>query len=143
MNPYVRERIQRRLDTLSDDRLYQVLDYVEFLEAKYAERAASTVGVFQRLAEGLEDKMRTGGVAIGTITETMGVLNRVGSFMNGAAQSAMSVASGVVNAASRAADQVGAPPPAQMPNASAQIAAPRPPEPPAPILSVSPTDVVR
>lgn len=40
MNPYVRDRINRKLETLSDERLYQVLDYVEFLEAKYAEKPA-------------------------------------------------------------------------------------------------------
>ena len=34
MNLYMRERINRKLDTLTDERLYQVLDYVEFLETK-------------------------------------------------------------------------------------------------------------
>jgi hypothetical protein len=123
VNPYIRDRIQRKLDTLSDERLYQVLDYVEFLETKYAERAASPVGVFQRFAEGVEDKLRTGGIAVGTITETMGLLNKAASLLNGVAQSTMSVATDVVNAASRAADQVGAPPPA----ANGQVAAPKPP----------------
>ena len=31
MNDNIRERILRKLDTLSDERGYQVLDYVEFL----------------------------------------------------------------------------------------------------------------
>ena len=38
MNPYVRDRINRKLDALGDERLYQVLDYVEFLESRYAEK---------------------------------------------------------------------------------------------------------
>lgn len=110
MNPYVRERINRKLDTLADERLYQVLDYVEFLETKYAEKAASPVNVFQRFAEGVEDKLRAGGVAVGTISETMGLLNRAVGVLNGVAEKTLSVANDVVNAAKTAAVQVGAPP---------------------------------
>ncbi|MEP6766828.1 MAG: DUF2281 domain-containing protein [Gemmatimonadaceae bacterium] len=109
MNPYVRDRIQRKLDTLSDERLYQVLDYVEFLEAKYAERAASPVNMLRGIAETVEDTMRSGGIAVGTISETMGWFNKIGNALNGAAQSTMSVANGVVNAAKTAVDQVSAP----------------------------------
>ena len=119
VNPYVRDRIQRKLDTLSDERLYQILDYVEFLEAKYAERAASPVNMLRSIAETVEDTMRTGGMAVGTISETMGWFNKIGTALNGVAQSTMSVANGVVNAAARAADQVGAPSqPANTPIAS-------------------------
>ena len=64
MNPYVRDRINRKLDTLSDERLYQILDYVEFLESKYAEKSAPVANVFTRFAEGVEDKLRAGGVAV-------------------------------------------------------------------------------
>ncbi len=126
MNPYVRERINRKLDTLNDERLYQVLDYVEFLEAKYAEKPVSAVNVFTRFAEGVEDKLRSGGVAVSTISDTMGLLNRAMGALNGVAQSTMSVASDVVQAAKTAADQVGAPaaPPA------APAATSSPPEPP-------------
>ena len=38
MNPYLRDKLLQKLETLSDERGYQVLDYVEFLESKYAER---------------------------------------------------------------------------------------------------------
>src|SRR5262245_41710915 len=38
MNDHLRERIVRKLETLSDERGYQVLDYVEFIESRYAER---------------------------------------------------------------------------------------------------------
>ncbi len=110
MNPYVRERIARKLDTLNDERLYQVLDYVEFLEQKYAEKPLTPVSVFTKFAEGVEDKLRSGGVAVGTISDTMGLLNRAMGVLNGVAQSTMSVATDVVNAAKTAADQVGAPP---------------------------------
>lgn len=109
MNPYIRDRIQRKLETLSDERLYQVLDYVEFLEVKYAERAASPVSFFQRFTESVEDKMRVGGLSVGAITETVGILNKAANVLNGVAQSTISVATDVASAAARAVDQVGAP----------------------------------
>ncbi|WP_310569868.1 hypothetical protein [Gemmatimonas sp.] len=111
MNPYVRDRINRKLDTLSDERLYQILDYVEFLESKYAEKSAPVANVFTRFAEGVEDKLRAGGVAVSTVSETMGFLNKAMGVLNGVAQTTMTVAGDVVNAAKTAADQVGAPPP--------------------------------
>ena len=106
MNPYVRDRIARKLDTLSDERLYQVLDYVEFLEGKYAEKPAPVVNVFQRFAEGVEDKLRAGGVAVSTVSETMGFLNKAMGVLNGVAQSTVAVGRDVVSAAKNAADQV-------------------------------------
>ena len=36
MNEQLKQRIVRRLETLADDRGYQILDFVEFLESKYA-----------------------------------------------------------------------------------------------------------
>ncbi len=134
MNPYVRDRIARKLDTLSDERLYQVLDYVEFLETKYAEKPVTVTNVFTRFAEGVEDKLRSGGVAVGTISETMGFLNKAMGVLNGVAQTTLTVASDVVTAAKTAADQVGAPPtgapaatPVAPPAASAAPITPRPP----------------
>ncbi|MEO7999719.1 MAG: DUF2281 domain-containing protein [Gemmatimonadaceae bacterium] len=118
MNPYIRDRIQRKLETLSDERLYQVLDYVEFLEVKYAERAASPVSFFQRFTESVEDKMRVGGLSVGAITETVGILNKAANVLNGVAQSTMSVASDVASAAARAVDQVSAPSAPANPNAA-------------------------
>ena len=115
MNPYVRDRINRKLDTLSDERLYQILDYVEFLESKYTEKSAPVANVFTRFAEGVEDKLRAGGVAVSTVSETMGFLNKAMGVLNGVAQTTMTVAGDVVNAAKTAADQVGAPPPAAPP----------------------------
>jgi hypothetical protein len=110
MNPYVRDRIHRKLETLSDERLYQILDYVEFLESKYAEKSAPVANVFTRFAEGVEDQLRAGGVAVSTVAETMGFLNKAMGVLNGVAQATLTVAGDVVSAAKSAADQVGAPP---------------------------------
>ncbi|MES2524107.1 MAG: hypothetical protein V4617_15475 [Gemmatimonadota bacterium] len=129
MNPYVRDRIARKLDTLSDERLYQVLDYVEFLETKYAEKAASPVNVFQRFAEGVEDKLRAGGLAVSTVSETMGFLNKAMGVLNGVAQSTVAVGRDVVSAAKDAADRVGAPDPGSAgasPTAAGAVPVPAP-----------------
>lgn len=54
---YLRRRLWRKLESLPDERLYQVVDYLEFLEAKYGEAASEPDGI-QRLAEGVQDRMR-------------------------------------------------------------------------------------
>ena len=70
MNESLRDRILRRLDALPDERGYQVLDYVEFLESKYADKTAQTPNLFQRFTEGVEDSLRAGRVSASTIAET-------------------------------------------------------------------------
>jgi hypothetical protein len=100
-HPFLRDRITRKLDTLSNDRLYQVLDYVEFLESRYAERQPSAASVFQRFTEGLEDTMRAGRLSADTIAQTMSIMSRAMGVLSGVAAAGKSVASDVVNAASR------------------------------------------
>jgi len=111
MNPYVRDRINRKLDTLSDERLYQVLDYVEFLESKYAEKPAPVTNVFQKFTDGVEDTLRAGGLAAGTVVEAVGFLNKAMGVLNNVAQTTKTVATDVVSTAKTVADQIGAPPP--------------------------------
>ncbi len=60
MHEALRRRILRRLETLPEARLYQVVDYIEFLESKYSESAfPEEVSGLQRLAEHLEDGLRS------------------------------------------------------------------------------------
>ncbi len=82
MNEHLRDRILRRLETLSDERGYQILDYVEFLESRYAERQSPQANVFTRLTESVEDKLRAGRVSASVIAETMGFLNRASNVLN-------------------------------------------------------------
>ena len=58
MNEHLRDRILRKLETLTDERGYQVLDYVEFLESRYAERTSPTASTFTKFTEAIEDKLR-------------------------------------------------------------------------------------
>lgn len=112
MNDFLRDRIMRKLSTLSDERLYQVLDYVEFLESRYAERPAPAPNVFQRFAETVEDRLRSGRVSAQTISETMGLLNRAMGVLNGVAAAGASVAKDVREVVDAATRPPSPPPPA-------------------------------
>ncbi len=113
MNELLRTRLLRKLDTLPDERAYQVLDYIEFLESKYAARQASAPNMFQRFAEGVEDSLRAGRVSTAAIAETMNLMNRAMGILSGVAAAGRSVATDISGAAgkggSRAADPPGTP----------------------------------
>lgn len=84
MNDVLSERIRRKLETMPDEQAYQVLDYIEFLESKYAQRAAGAPA-FQKVAETLEDTMRAGRVPITIIKGTMDVVGKAGRIFEGLA----------------------------------------------------------
>jgi len=84
VNDVLSERIRRKLDTLADEQAYRVLDYIEFLESKYSQRAAGAPA-FQKVAETLEDTMRAGRVPITIIRGTMDAVGKAGKFLEGLA----------------------------------------------------------
>jgi hypothetical protein len=84
MNDILRERMLRKLETLSEERAYQILDYIEFLESKYAERPAGAPP-FQKVAETLEDTLRAGRVPVTIIRGTMDAVGKAGRFLEGLA----------------------------------------------------------
>lgn len=92
MNEHLRQRILRRLEALPDDRGYQILDYVEFLETKYAERAAPSATTFTKFTDAVEDRLRAGRVSATAIAETVGLMNRAANVLNGAMQATRSIA---------------------------------------------------
>ena len=102
MNAHLRERILRKLDALTDERGYQVLDYVEFLESKFAERQTPPGNAFTRFSEAVEDKLRAGKVSASAIAETMGLLNRAANILKGAVAAGKSVATDIYSAAQSA-----------------------------------------
>ena len=107
MNTFLRDRILRKLESLPDERLYQLLDYAEFLESKYAERQTPAPGIFTRFAETVEDQLRAGRVSASAISETMNLMNRAMGVLNGVAAAGKSVASDLVSA-TRTAERPGA-----------------------------------
>ena len=96
MNQSLRDRILRHLEPLSDERGYQVLDYIEFLESKYAGSAAPSPSLFHRFTEGVEDTLRAGKVSATAISETVGLLNKAANVLGGVAAAGKSVASDIV-----------------------------------------------
>jgi hypothetical protein len=74
MQEITRKRILRKLESLPDNQLYQVLDFIEFLEAKYAAAQAHAPSGIERFAERVEDRMRTRSLAAGVMTSTMRLL---------------------------------------------------------------------
>jgi hypothetical protein len=124
MNDLLKQRILRALETLSDERAYQVLDYVEFLESRYAERQRPT-GILARLTETVEDTMRAGKLPVKAISGTMGIMDSAAKVMKGlaaAGQSVVDEAVKVVEPTSRPATPAVSPPPPPRPPAEGSTA---------------------
>src|SRR3954468_6551088 len=98
MNDLLKQRISRLLETLDDERAYQVLDYAEFLTSKYAERAQPT-GILARLTETVENTMRAGKLPIQAITGTVGLMDSAAKVMKGLAAAGQAVVDEAVKAA--------------------------------------------
>jgi hypothetical protein len=98
MNEQLKQRIMRRLETLADERGYQILDFVEFLESKYAARAAPS-NLFAKISEGIEDTMRAARIPIKAISGTTGLMDSAGKVMKGVAAAAQSVVDEAIQAA--------------------------------------------
>ncbi len=112
MNASLRDRIVRRLENLSDERAYQILDYVEFLESRYAERKAPPANLLQRFADGVEDTLRAGRVSASTVAQTMDLMSKAMGVLNGVTAAGRSVANDLVTTASQITTNPMANPPA-------------------------------
>ena len=69
MHDVLRQRLLRCIESLPEAQVYQVLDFIEFLESKYARDLQVEATGLQRFAEGLEDKLRKKAVSPSTIRE--------------------------------------------------------------------------
>jgi hypothetical protein len=69
MHDVLRQRVLRRLESLPEAQIYQVLDYIEFLESKYARSIQVEASGLQRFAEGLEDRLRKKAMSPHTLRE--------------------------------------------------------------------------
>ena len=118
MNEFLKKRIDRKLETLSDERVYQLLDYLEFLESKYAAQAPAAPSPLQRLAETVEDTLRAGRVSASAIKGTMDTMAAAGRVMGGLAAAGKAVVDEVTGQrASPAAKPPAAPPEGPAPTA--------------------------
>jgi hypothetical protein len=69
MHEAMRKRILRRMETLPEAQLYQILDYIEFLESRYNRGVPEETTALQKLAEKLEDGLRKGKVNPANVRE--------------------------------------------------------------------------
>ncbi len=90
MDQLLKERIIRRLDNLPNDKAYQVLDYVEFLESKFGSRSGQA-STLEKLADRVEDTLRAGRVSVSAIKGTRDVLDAAGRVMQGLAEAGRTV----------------------------------------------------
>ena len=75
MHDVLRNRLLRKIESLPEQQIYQVLDYIEFLEEKYgAQEGESETTGFQRFAERLEDGLRKRTVSPAIIREAFQLL---------------------------------------------------------------------
>lgn len=73
MNEILRKRIWRKLEALPEHKAYEVLDFIEFLEAREDAASAEARG-FQRFAELFQDRARKARLPASALRETMKVL---------------------------------------------------------------------
>lgn len=113
MNDILRDRVLRKLELMPDDKLNQVLDYIEFIDSKYAPRNTPAPSPLTRFAEGVESTLRAGKVSASAISGTMNIMNKAVGAITDVANAGKSVATGIMGAASGTApDQPPAHPPA-------------------------------
>jgi len=83
MHDVLRQRLVRKIESLPDEQIYQILDYIEFLEAKYASTAGIEASGLQKFAEGLEDKLRRRAVSPSTIREAFQLISAADRVLSG------------------------------------------------------------
>jgi hypothetical protein len=98
MNDLLKQRISRLLETLDDEKAYQVLDFAEFLTSKYAERSQPS-GLLARITTTVENTMRAGKLPVQAITGTMSLMDSAAKVMKGLAAAGQAVVEEAVKAA--------------------------------------------
>ncbi|GMR12116.1 MAG: hypothetical protein BMS9Abin29_0304 [Gemmatimonadota bacterium] len=75
MHDVLRQRLMRKLESLPEEQIYQVLDYVDFMESRYSGDLVQEASGLQRFAEKVEDKMRQKAMSPATIREAFKVIS--------------------------------------------------------------------
>lgn len=98
MNELLRKRIERKLESLPDERAYQVLDFIEFIESRYGQGAPPPTPL-EKLADRVQDTLRAGRVPAQAIRSTMDAIDTAGRMLDGLAQAAKAAVSEVTKPA--------------------------------------------
>jgi hypothetical protein len=116
MDEILRKRIERKLDGLPEDKAYQVLDYLEFLETKYGSSARAATAL-ERIAEGVGDTLRAARIPAQAIHGTMNAMDTAGRVMRGLVEAGKAAVEELRGAASPASPPAPTPPPSPPPAA--------------------------
>ena len=83
MHDVLRQRLLRKIESLPDEQIYQVLDFIEFLESKYAEAPPVEASGLRKFAENLEDRLRKRAVSPATIREAFQLISSADRVLSG------------------------------------------------------------
>ena len=100
MHDVLRARVMRKIESLPEVQMYQVLDYIEFLESKYAaDDIGKQASGLQRLAEGLEDKLRKRAFNPSNVREAFQFLAAADRAISGVTQAGREILGGLAEGA--------------------------------------------
>jgi hypothetical protein len=74
MNEILKKQIWRKLEALPEEKVYEVLDFIEFLNSEYADRGTPRPPAFQQFAESVHRQMRRTRMPTDAVKGTMKVL---------------------------------------------------------------------
>ncbi len=83
MHDVLRQRLLRKIESLPEEQIYQVLDYIEFLESKYARDLQAEASGLQRFAERMEDQLRRRAVSPVTLREAFQLISAADRVLSG------------------------------------------------------------
>lgn len=75
MHDVLRTRLLRKIESLPEEQVYQVLDFIEFLETKYAKDLPAEASGLQGFAEKLEDQLRRRAVSPSSLREAFQLIS--------------------------------------------------------------------
>jgi hypothetical protein len=75
MHDILRQRLMRKIESLPEEQVYQILDYIEFLESKYGSDLQAEASGLQRFAEAMEDKLRKKAMSPATLREAFQLIS--------------------------------------------------------------------
>ena len=75
MHDVLRSRLLRKIESLPEEQVYQVLDYIEFLDSKYSKDHPVEASGLQSFAEKLEDQLRKRTVSPSSLREAFQLIS--------------------------------------------------------------------
>ncbi len=74
MNEILKKQVWRKLEALPEEKVYEVLDFIDFLESEFGNRGAPRPPVFQQFAESVQRQLRRSRAPANAMKGTMKVL---------------------------------------------------------------------